>query len=94
MSKKEKIDDYELTRIVIEEKIRNTKKEDILKFFRKTTPLSKKQEKVYKFLMDNPCLSEEIDYESEDDRSLYYYELVRNLSNDELNDYIEEYEIK
>lgn len=46
---------------------------------------------IYQYYIENPCLSEEIDYESEEVRKAYYIKLVTEVMSEE--DVIAEYEM-
>jgi hypothetical protein len=52
-----------------------------------------KRKLVFKHCMDNPCLSEEIDYKEDHIREKYYSNMVNEMSEEALNTYIEEYEL-
>jgi len=54
--------------------------------------MKEKREKLVKYFMDNPCLSQEIDYENNDVRLDYYTRWVKALSEDELDEEMKAYE--
>ncbi len=56
--------------------------------------MNKKQQLVYTYCMNNPCLSEDIDYEDDDIRAKHYKEMVLSCSDDVLNRCIDDYGIK
>lgn len=52
--------------------------------------MKKEQEELIKLRMDNPCLSEPIDYEDEDIRLRFYTKWVEMLDEDELRTELED----
>jgi hypothetical protein len=52
-----------------------------------------KKEKVFNFYMDNPCLSQDIDYENDSKRKIYYRKEVNALNENQLSNIMESLEI-
>jgi hypothetical protein len=51
--------------------------------------MGNKEIKLLELFMNNPCLSEEIDYKSEDERRDYYARYIDTLNDQEIDDHIE-----
>ena len=51
--------------------------------------MNDKRERLIKYYMENPCLSEDIDYEDEKTRAEHYKILVYDLNEDDLNEELE-----
>lgn len=55
--------------------------------------IEKKKALVYTHYLENPCLSEPMDYETQEVREQYYSEVVGQMLESDLDEYIEEYEL-
>lgn len=60
---------------------------------REKKQLEEKRKLVFNYYMDNPCLSEEVDYQSEEKRKIYYKTLVNNMDENQLDEIILDYEL-
>lgn len=56
--------------------------------------MNTKQKSIYTYYMENPCLSEPMDYESEEKRAKYYYKMVNEMSPEDIENEYEMHELE
>ena len=54
--------------------------------------MNAKQKSIYNYYMENPCLSEPMDYESEEKRSEFYSKMVNEMSPEDIENEYEMHE--
>jgi len=56
--------------------------------------MEKLKQLIFEYFIDNPCLSNDIDYQSNKKRKRYYAKMLKNLNEDDLKEIANDYEIK